>query len=506
MLATVKPGHHQLITPPAVSGMNRYVTLSQLGDGTYGSVMLGQRLDTGEKVAIKRMKKKYHSWEECMNLREVKFQVAWANISSIISSTFALAKISFINSNDYIDRSLQKLSHANLVKLKEVIREDNTLYFVFEYMKENLYQLIKSRDSPFPENVIKNILFQILQGLAFMHKHGFFHRDIKPENLLCMGPDLIKIADFGLAREIRSRPPYTDYVSTRWYRAPEVLLRATNYNSPIDMWAVGCIMAELYTLQPLFPGRTEIDQIFRICSILGTPDQRDWPEGYRLALAMNFKFPHFTESSLHSVVRNISPEGFSLLKDLLRWNPDKRPTAVMAARYPYFQNGLKPMAQTNRRVSAFNRHLPDSYNENIPKLKASEEKSAYRRRWGDHISQENDGPSDSENSVDRDKIISRQPSHQEMVARFSAKQQYTAKPRYVGVQNTRNVLYNDSSRLKLSGHYNNNNAYPPPSFDRRNSQPTVNGTPVQKTRGYGQASNPVFSIPGKIDWSAKYLN
>ena len=104
-----------------------------------------------------------------------------------------------------------------------------------------------------------------------MHKHGFFHRDIKPENLLCKGPELIKIADFGLSREIRLRPPYTDYVSTRWYRAPEVLLRSTNYNSPIDVWAVGCIMAELYTLQPLFPGRSEVDQIFKLCSVLGTP-------------------------------------------------------------------------------------------------------------------------------------------------------------------------------------------------------------------------------------------
>lgn len=116
-------------------------------------------------------------------------------------------------------------------------------------------------------------MYQILEGLNFMHKHGFFHRDIKPENLLCNGPELIKIADFGLAREIRSRPPYTDYVSTRWYRAPEVLLRSTNYSSPIDIWAVGCIMAELYSLQPLFPGRSEIDQIFRICSVLGTPDK-----------------------------------------------------------------------------------------------------------------------------------------------------------------------------------------------------------------------------------------
>ena len=100
---------------------------------------------------------------------------------------------------------------------------------------------------------------------------GFFHRDLKPENLLCNGSDLVKIADFGLAREIRSRPPYTDYVSTRWYRAPEILLRSTSYSSPIDIWAVGCIAAECYTLRPLFPGSSEIDQLFKICGVLGTP-------------------------------------------------------------------------------------------------------------------------------------------------------------------------------------------------------------------------------------------
>ena len=95
-------------------------------------------------------------------------------------------------------------------------------------------------------------------GLAYMHKHGFFHRDLKPENLLVKG-DSVKIADFGLAREIRSRPPFTDYVSTRWYRAPEILLRSTNYNSPVDMFACGAIMAELYLLRPLFPGNNETD-------------------------------------------------------------------------------------------------------------------------------------------------------------------------------------------------------------------------------------------------------
>ncbi|KAF6114188.1 hypothetical protein HJG60_006542 [Phyllostomus discolor] len=287
--------------------MNRYTTIRQLGDGTYGSVLLGRSIESGELIAIKKMKRKFYSWEECMNLREVK--------------------------------SLKKLNHANIVKLKEVIRENDHLYFIFEYMKENLYQLIKERNKLFPESAIRNIMYQILQGLAFIHKHGFFHRDLKPENLLCMGPELVKIADFGLAREIRSRPPYTDYVSTRWYRAPEVLLRSTNYSSPIDIWAVGCIMAEVYTLRPLFPGASEIDTIFKICQVLGTPKKTDWPEGYQLSSAMNFRWPQCVPNNLKTLVPNASSEAIQLLRDMLQWDPKKRPTASQALRYPYFQIG-----------------------------------------------------------------------------------------------------------------------------------------------------------------------
>lgn len=289
------------------TGMHRYKQLKTLGDGTYGSVVLGKTNDTGETVAIKKMKRKYYSWEECMNLREVK--------------------------------SLRKLSHTNLIKLKEVIRENDQLYFVFEYMKENLYQLMKNRDKLFPESAVRNIIYQILQGLAFMHKTGYFHRDMKPENLLCSGPEIVKIADFGLVREIRSKPPYTDYVSTRWYRAPEVLLRSTNYSSPIDMFAVGCIMAELYTLRPLFPGSSEVDMIFKICSVLGTPAKEDWSEGYQLAASMNFKFPKLVATPLKQLITNCSNEGAKLMMDLLNWNPQRRPTAQQSLRYPFFQVG-----------------------------------------------------------------------------------------------------------------------------------------------------------------------
>lgn len=298
--------------------MNRYQIVKQLGDGTYGSVLLANSAETGEKVAIKKMKKKYYSWDECLNLREVK--------------------------------SLRKLNHANIVRLKEVIRENDQLFFVFEFMKENLYQMMKDRDKLFPESVIRNVIYQVFQGLAFMHKHGFFHRDLKPENLLCTGSDCVKIADFGLAREIRSRPPYTDYVSTRWYRAPEVLLRSTSYSSPIDIWAVGCIMAELYTLRPLFPGSSEIDQIFKICSVLGTPKKEEWDEGYKLAAAMNFRWPQCVANNLRTLIPNASQEALHLMKDMMLWNPQKRPSASQSLRYQYFQVGqnLGTTQVTNR--------------------------------------------------------------------------------------------------------------------------------------------------------------
>ncbi|KAK2533966.1 Ick [Columba guinea] len=260
--------------------MNRYTTIRQLGDGTYGSVLLGRSIESGELIAIKKMKRKFYSWEECMNLREVK--------------------------------SLKKLNHANVVKLKEVIRENDHLYFVFEYMKENLYQLMKERNKLFPESTVRNIMYQILQGLAFIHKH---------------------------AREIRSRPPYTDYVSTRWYRAPEVLLRSTSYSSPIDIWAVGCIMAEVYTLRPLFPGASEIDTIFKICQVLGTPKKNDWPEGYQLSASMNFRWPQCVPNNLKTLIPNASSEAVQLMRDMLQWDPKKRPTASQALRYQYFQVG-----------------------------------------------------------------------------------------------------------------------------------------------------------------------
>ena len=253
------------------------------------------------------MKRKYHSWSEVMDLREVK--------------------------------SLKKLNHPNVVKLKEVIRENSRLYFVFEYVKGDLLGLMRDQQDLFSEASVRTIIFQILQALAYMHRNGFFHRDLKPENILCSSPDMVKIADFGLAREIRSSPPYTDYVSTRWYRAPEVLLRSTNYSSPIDLWAVGCIMAELYTRRPLFPGSSEIDQIYKICSILGTPSHTDWAQGHTLASNMSFKFPQFTSTHLSQVLGSrVSARAISFLYSIISWNPSWRSSAQEALKHSYFRH------------------------------------------------------------------------------------------------------------------------------------------------------------------------
>ena len=152
---------------------------------------------------------------------------------------------------------------------------------------------------------------------------------MKPENLLANGPngETVKIADFGLAREIRSRPPFTDYVSTRWYRAPELLLASTNYNSPIDIFATAAIWAELYLLRPLFPGKNETDQLYQVCANLGTPQQAEWPEGFKLAAAKGFTFPKFAKTSLSKIIPNAPPEAIDLISKMMSFDSARRPTA-----------------------------------------------------------------------------------------------------------------------------------------------------------------------------------
>lgn len=249
------------------------------------------------QVAIKTMKKTFDSFAPCLELREVIFL-----------------------------RSLPV--HPHLVPAMDIFLDpmSKKLHICMEYMDGNLYQLMKARDHKCLDGgSVKSILFQILAGLEHIHAHSFFHRDIKPENILVSTsapqdsgntfkrysalvtppstPPLytVKIADFGLARETHSKLPYTTYVSTRWYRAPEVLLRAGEYSAPVDMWAIGAMAVEIATLKPLFPGGNEVDQVWRVCEIMGSPGNwysksgaqvggGDWREGTRLAQKLGFSF------------------------------------------------------------------------------------------------------------------------------------------------------------------------------------------------------------------------
>jgi serine/threonine protein kinase len=228
-------------------------------------------------------------------------------------------------------QSLRKISsHPNIIPLYDAfLQPSKELYFVFECMEGNLYQLTKSRKGrPMAGGLVASIFHQTLSGLAHIHDSGYFHRDMKPENLLVTtiglqdytpvrdGPIppgtrletdvvvILKIADFGLAIEISAQPPFEEYVSTRWYRAPEVLLRSRDYGPAVDIWAMGTIMAEVINLKPIFPGQSEVDQVYRICAVLGNPsreyglDERgklrgggDWDRGIKLAHNVGFGFP-----------------------------------------------------------------------------------------------------------------------------------------------------------------------------------------------------------------------
>ncbi|ONM62521.1 Serine/threonine-protein kinase MHK, partial [Zea mays] len=305
--------------------MDRFKLIKEVGDGTFGSVWRAMNKQNGEVVAVKKMKKKYYSFEECMSLREVK--------------------------------SLRRMNHPNIVKLKEVIRENDILYFIMEYMECNLYQLMKERVKPFSESEVRNWCFQIFQALAYMHQRGYFHRDLKPENLL-VSKGVIKLADFGLAREVSSLPPYTEYVSTRWYRAPEVLLQSSAYDSAVDMWAMGAIMAELLTLHPLFPGTSEPDEIHKICNVIGSPDEQSWPQGLSLAEAMKYQFPQTKGSQLSEVMTTASSEAIDLISSLCSWDPSKRPKATEVLQHTFFQGCTCVPLPVRRKASSLPKTPP----------------------------------------------------------------------------------------------------------------------------------------------------
>ncbi|KAH9485596.1 Sporulation protein kinase pit1 [Psilocybe cubensis] len=259
----------------------------------------------------------------------------------------------------------------------EVLDEDQRkLYLATGAMEGNLYQFIKARKGrALAGGLVSSILFQTLLGLNHIHSNGYFHRDLIPENILITtqglfnylsiltntttAPDaveekdvvvIVKISDFGLARELGSEGPYTEYVTVRWYRSPEVLLLSRNYTSAIDMWAFGAIAAEVLNLSPLFPGNSIIDQCMKICEVLGSPsdearldengDRLDggaWPEGIRLAQIVGYQFPAIVPRPFSSFFEPTVPASLlSCIKNLLEYDPGKRLTSQACLSHIYF--------------------------------------------------------------------------------------------------------------------------------------------------------------------------
>jgi serine/threonine protein kinase len=297
--------------------MNKYQIIKSIGDGTYGQVYEGINIETNEKVAIKKLKNKMSSWEECILQNEIRF--------------------------------LRKLDNENIIKLIEVIREANSdVSYIFELCDCNLFEFIEKHRKQkmfISEAKIRNIVYQITCGIKYLHSFNIMHRDLKPENILMkLNNNLIKLADFGTAKEV---PQYkdnslTDYVCTRWYRAPECTLKSNNYDEKIDIWAIGCIMAELYTLKPIFPGIDEFDQLNRIIKVTGTPEFNDWPEGFALVQKLNIRMPNYNKGNLKQIVFNANDDAIDFLEYIFQLNPEKRPTAADLLKHPYFTEVQRP--------------------------------------------------------------------------------------------------------------------------------------------------------------------
>jgi len=236
---------------------------------------------------------------------------------------------------------LQEISHDNIIRLVNVIRAENDrdIYLVFDFMDTDLHAVIRAN---ILEDIHKQyIIYQCLKCLKYMHSAKLIHRDLKPSNLLLNSECHMKVADFGLARSLNTTekdqtPLLTDYVATRWYRAPEILLGSNKYTEGADMWSMGCILAELLMGKPVFPGTSTLNQLDRVMQVTGRPSKEDIDSIHSpLASTMLESLPKTKDKSLRSMFPTASDEAIDLIRNLLQFNPSKRLTAIQALKHPY---------------------------------------------------------------------------------------------------------------------------------------------------------------------------
>ena len=208
-------------------------------------------------------------------------------------------------------------------------------------MDMNLYEAIEGRKKYLPEKKAKFWIYQTLKALDFMHKNGIFHRDIKPENILLL-KNKVKLADLGSCKGMYSKPPFTEYISTRWYRSPECLLTDGYYNYKMDIWGLGCVFYEILTLEPLFPGDDEIDQVNKINYILGSPPNELFEKFVKNSAHRNeFNFEHQKGVGINRYLTHVSKDAIDLINKMLIYDPDMRPTARECLNHECFKEFLE---------------------------------------------------------------------------------------------------------------------------------------------------------------------
>ncbi|XP_022605949.1 MAPK/MAK/MRK overlapping kinase [Seriola dumerili] len=305
-----------------LKGMHCYKIIKKIGEGTFSEVVKTQSLKDGKFYACKKMKQTINSLEQANNLREV--------------------------------QAMKRLSpHANIIQLHELIfdKETGTVSLICELMEMNIYEFIQGRQTPLPDHTVKNYMYQLCKSLDHMHSCGIFHRDVKPENIL-IKQNVLKLGDFGSCRSVYSKPPHTEYISTRWYRAPECLLTDGYYSLKMDIWSAGCVFFEIMSLNPLFPGSNELDQVAKIHDVLGTPDQ-SLLQKFKQSRAMQFNFPPKKGTGISRLIPNCPAPALSLLYQMLAYDSDERITAETALRHTYFREIrlAEKKADTLHRVS-----------------------------------------------------------------------------------------------------------------------------------------------------------